>query len=156
MAARRNEQAGKAMLERALSEDRQAFGSFFLSRLLGFRVTYEGEKCIVAFEAIEPMFNPQGTLHGGILATAMDISMGHLLHHVDRAGATLEMKVQYLAPITAGLVRCEATFLRQGRSVCFLQSQAYGGDGKPAAHATSTWRLLPASQDAESSASNSQ
>ena len=65
-----------------------------------------------------------------ILATAMDISMGHLLHHVDRAGATLEMKVQYLAPITAGLVRCEATFLHRGRSICFLQSQAYGGDGQ--------------------------
>ena len=62
---------------------------------------------------LEIEFNPQGTLHGGILATAMDISMGHLLHHVDRAGATLEMKVQYLAPITAGLVRCEATFLRR-------------------------------------------
>jgi uncharacterized protein (TIGR00369 family) len=144
MAARRNEQAGKAMLERALSEDRQAFGSFFLSRLLGFQVTYEGETCIVAFEAIEPMFNPQGTLHGGILATAMDISMGHLLHHVDRAGATLEMKVQYLAAISAGPVRCEATFLRRGRNICFLQSQAYGSDGKLAAHATSTWRLLPA------------
>jgi uncharacterized protein (TIGR00369 family) len=119
MVARRNEQAGKAMLERALSEDRQAFGSFFLSRLLGFQVTYEGETCIVAFEAIEPMFNPQGTLHGGILATAMDISMGHLLHHVDRAGATLEMKVQYLAAISAGPVRCEATFLRRGRNICF-------------------------------------
>jgi len=143
MVARRNEQAGKAMLERALSEDRQAFGSFFLSRLLGFQVTYEGETCIVAFEAIEPMFNPQGTLHGGILATAMDISMGHLLHHVDRAGATLEMKVQYLAAISAGPVRCEATFLRRGRNICFLQSQAYGSDGKLAAHATSTWRLLP-------------
>ena len=71
MVAHRNEQAGRAMLERALSEDRQTFGSFFLSRLLGFQVTYEGAKCIVAFEAIEPMFNPQGTLHGGILATAM-------------------------------------------------------------------------------------
>jgi uncharacterized protein (TIGR00369 family) len=137
------------MLECALSEDCQAFGSFFLSRLLGFQVSYEGERCIVAFEAIEPMFNPQGTLHGGVLATAMDISMGHLLHHVDRAGATLEMKVQYLAPITAGLVRCEATFLRRGRSICFLQSQAFGSGGKVAAHATSTWRLLPPGEGKE-------
>src|SRR5262245_20912416 len=92
---------GKEMLARASSDPRQEFGSFFLSRLLGFAVSYEGERCTVSFEAIPTLFNPQGTLHGGILATALDISMGHLLHHVDGAGATLEMKVQYLAPVTS-------------------------------------------------------
>src|SRR5438067_2512149 len=85
---------------RARCEDRQEFGSFFFSRLLGIEVSYGNESCIVTFEALETMFNPQGTLHGGILATAIDISMGHLLHHVAGAGTTLEMKVQYLAPVT--------------------------------------------------------
>jgi hypothetical protein len=75
---------GKDMLARATADPRQEFGSFFLSRLLGFIVSYEGERCIVSFEAIPTLFNPQGTLHGGILATAMDVSMGHLLRHVDR------------------------------------------------------------------------
>jgi uncharacterized protein (TIGR00369 family) len=135
---------GKDMLARATADPRQEFGSFFLSRLLGFTVSYEGERCIVGFEAIPTLFNPQGTLHGGILATAMDVSMGHLLHHVDGAGATLEMKVQYLAPVTSGLVRCEGSFLRKGRSLSFLQSHAYRGDGELAAHATATWRSLQA------------
>jgi uncharacterized protein (TIGR00369 family) len=130
---------GGSMLARACSEECQEFGSFFLSRLLGMEVSYAGETCIVAFQAMETMFNPQGTLHGGILATAMDISMGHLLHHVAGAGTTLEMKVQYLAPVTGGLVRCEASFLRKGRSFFFLQSQARRSDGTPVAHATSTW-----------------
>lgn len=132
------EQGGK-MLVRAGSEERQEFGSFFLSRLLGMEVSYADESCIVTFEAMETMFNPQGTLHGGILATAMDISMGHLLHHVAGAGTTLEMKIQYLAPVTGGLVRCEASFLRKGRSFFFLQSQARRSDGELVAHATSTW-----------------
>src|SRR4026209_1459895 len=105
---------GKDMLARASSDPRQEFGSFFLSRLLGFTVAYEADRCIVSFDAIAPLFNPQGTLHGGILATAMDVSMGHLLHHVDGAGATLEMKVQFLAPVTSGITRCEGSFLRKG------------------------------------------
>lgn len=133
---------GRTMLERALGDERQEFGSFFLSRLLGFSVAYEAESCTVSFEAVPTLFNPQGSLHGGVLATAMDISMGHLLHHVAGAGATLEMKLQYLAPVTGGIVRCEATFLRRGRGVSFLQSHARREDGELAAHATATWKQL--------------
>ncbi len=133
---------GRGMLARALSEDQQAFGSFFLSRLLGFRVSYDGDACLVSFSVTPALQNPQGTLHGGVLATAMDISMGHLLHHVDGAGATLEMKVQYLASVTAGDVVCRGTFLRQGRRTSFLQSEAQHEDGTLIAHATSTWTRL--------------
>lgn len=135
-------QLGQDMLARALSDDRQEFGSFFLLRLLGLSVAYEDERCIVTFEATPAMFNPQGTLHGGILATAMDISMGHLLNHAAGAGTTLEMKVQFLAPVPAGPVRCVGSFLRSGRGISFLQSEAFRGDGERAAHATATWKRL--------------
>ena len=133
---------GMQMLARASSDPRQEFGLFFLSRLLGFTVSYQADRCSVSFDAIATLFNPQGTLHGGILATAMDVSMGHLLHHVEGAGATLEMKIQYLSPVTSGIVRCEGSFLRKGRSLSFLQSHAFRSDGELAAHATATWRSL--------------
>ena len=132
----------QAMIERALAEPRQEFGSFFLSRLLGFNVSFEEERCIVEFEATRALFNPQGTLHGGILATAMDVSMGHLLQHTDGAGATLTMTVDFLAPAKAGLVRCEASFLRRGRSISALKSEAFQ-DNAIVAHATATWKLRP-------------
>ena len=135
---------GALMLDRAVADERQEFGSFFLARLLGMAVSYAAEECVVTFEAVPTLFNPQGTLHGGVLATAMDISMGHLLNHVAGPGATLEMKVQYLAAVTAGAVRCRASFLRQGRSLSFLQSEATRADGVMVAHATATWRQLGA------------
>jgi uncharacterized protein (TIGR00369 family) len=146
-ASDRRERLGRAMLERALSDRRQEFGSFFLSRLLGLEVSYADGTCVVAFEAAEPLFNPQGTLHGGVLATALDISMGHLLHHVEGAGTTLEMKVQYLAPVTGGRVRCEASFLRKGRTISFLQAVARRSDGTVVAHATATWSRPSAGRD---------
>jgi uncharacterized protein (TIGR00369 family) len=136
-------EAGQAMLARALGSEKQEFGSFFLSRLLGFAMSYTETECIVTFTATPGLFNPQGTLHGGVLATAMDVSMGHLLNKTARPGATLEMKVQYLAAITGGQVRCVGSFLKQGRSICFLQSQAFREDGELCACATATWRLLP-------------
>lgn len=139
---RRTEQIGRAMLDRALSTNKHEFGSFFLSRFFGFEIAYEADRCVVSFQATETMFNPQGSLHGGILATAMDISMGHLLQRIHGAGTTLEMKIQYLGSVRGGLVRCEASFLRVGRSICFLQCLARTLDEVVVAHATSTWKRL--------------
>lgn len=68
--------------------------------------------------------------------------MGHLLKHQFGAGATLEMKVQYFAPIRSGLVTCRASFLKKGRKTVFLQSLAQDGTGETIAHATSTWKQL--------------
>ncbi len=133
---------GEQMLARAKNDPREEFGSFFLLRLLGMEVSYGEQTCTVRFEAGPALFNPQGTLHGGILATALDISMGHLLNHVSGPGATLEMKVQYLDAVKMGTVRCEASFLRRGRGISFLQATAFRDDGQAVAQATSTWKLL--------------
>jgi acyl-coenzyme A thioesterase PaaI-like protein len=40
------------------------------------------------------------------------------------------------------LVRCEASFLRRGRSLSFLQSAVTDAGGDLIAHATATWTLL--------------
>lgn len=74
---------------------------------------------------------------------AMDVSMGRLLHHIAGAGVTLEMKVQYMAPVRNGLVRCEASVLRRGRKLAFIQFHALA-NGKLVAHATGTWILSEA------------
>ena len=130
---------GSSMLSDANKSEVQDFGSFYLSRFLGFKVSYKDDECLVNFEAKSPMFNPQGTLHGGIIATAMDVSMGHLLHHTTGAGATLEMNVKYLLPIKNENVLCKGSFLKQGKTIGFLQSHLYREDGKLAAYASATW-----------------
>ena len=132
----------RAMFDEAIADGRHEFGSFFLSRFLGMQITYENDSCIVSFDVKPPMYNPQGSLHGGVLATALDISMGHLLNHRIGAGSTLEMKVQYFSPARSGTVRCQSSFLKKGRSIFFLQSHAYDAAGETLAHATSTWKLL--------------
>jgi uncharacterized protein (TIGR00369 family) len=89
------------------------------------------------------MFNPQGSLHGGVIAFALDVSMGHLIRRtIGRPGITLEMKTQYLRPALSGTVRCEGRFLRRGRSINYMESRMTDEDGKLLAVATSTWQLL--------------
>lgn len=143
-----DKEAARTVFERAVATCRPAFGEFFLAKLLGLVVEYGEDRCVVTWEAKDFMFNPQGTLHGGIIATVMDISMGHLLNHVQGPGTTLEMKTQYLKPARAGHLRCTGEFIKQGKGVSFLRSSLVDAEGDCIAFATATWkRLKPSTSD---------
>ena len=130
-----------AAFQRAASGTQEVFGDFFLTRLLGLEISYPGDACVVAFEVQDFMFNPRGTVHGGVMATALDIAMGHLINHSVGPGATLELKIQYLAPVTKGRVTCRGEALRKG-STWFLRADARDDAGALIAYATSTWKVL--------------
>lgn len=137
-----DEKIARESFENAFGTYRQEFGSFFIVKMMGLEISYPDDYCLIEFPVADFLFNPQGSYHGGMLATVMDISMGHLINHATGVpGATLEMKSQYPRPLTKGPARCEGRFLRQGRSIGFLESRVWDGDGKLAAHGTSTWKM---------------
>jgi acyl-CoA thioesterase len=130
--------------DHALAHHEQAFGQFFLAKLLGFEISYPEDTCRVEFPVTDFMYNPQDSLHGGVIALAMDVSMGHLLNKLQGPGATLEMKVQYLRAVRSGPATATGRVLRRGSSVAFLESRLTDHDGQVAAVATSTWKTSPA------------
>jgi uncharacterized protein (TIGR00369 family) len=139
----------KARLDRALADHEQVFERFFLARFLDLSFAYLPEAapdaakeiCRLTFPVTDMLKNPQGGLHGGVMASAMDISMGHLIAKVAGPGATIEMKVQFMRPVTEGTVTCEGSFTRRGRTLSFMESKLYSEDGNLAAHATATWKM---------------
>lgn len=141
-------EAARARFEEALESHEQVFEKFFLARFIGLEYSYlpeeapDAEKgvCHIEFDANEMLLNPQGTLHGGIIATVMDISMGHLVNRIAGPGATIEMKIQFMRPVSAGRAVCEGRFLRRGRNLSFMESRFFGPDGKLAGMATATWK----------------
>lgn len=137
-----DEAAARRAFEEALRTYEEGFGTFFLARLLGLDITYPEDTCVVAFDAADFLFNPQGTLHGGVIATVLDIAMGHLLNRASGPGATLEMKTQYLRPVHGGRLTCTGRFLRRGREISYLVAEMVDAQGRTVAHATSTWRAL--------------
>jgi uncharacterized protein (TIGR00369 family) len=146
---RLDEDVVRAHVETALADHAQAFETFFFARFLGLRFDYlphdapdaEKELCRLQFEVTDMVKNPQGSLHGGAMASAMDISMGHLVMKVAGPGATVEMKVQFMRPVTHGTVTVEGRFTRRGRSLSFMESRLMGPDGKLAALCTATWKM---------------
>ena len=136
-----DEALARRAFDLAIESHKPDFGTFFLARLLALDISYRDEKCIIQFPVQDFLFNPQGSLHGGVLATIMDISMGHLIHHAyGRGGATIEMKVQYLRPVKAGHAVCVGGFLKRGKNLAFLESRLEDATGALAAIATSTWK----------------
>ena len=148
-----DEATARIKIEKALEEHEQIFEHFFIAKLIGLEFEYlnfnsedsNNELLNIYFEVNPMFFNPQGTLHGGLIATVMDISMGHLLHKTSGMGATIEMKIQYLRPVRQGRVTCEGRFIKKGRSLSFMESCLMDSDGKLAAIATATWKMPDAS-----------
>jgi acyl-CoA thioesterase len=139
-----DETAARAAFEHALAHYEQDFGTFFLARLFGLEISFpDPETCLVTLDVKDFMFNPQGTLHGGVIAFMLDISMGHLLKRSIGAGMTLEMKTQYLRPARAGRIRAEGRFLKKGKSINYLETRLFDAGGNLLAAANSTWQLLP-------------
>ena len=144
-----DEKAARAHLDTILSDHEQAFEKFFLARFLDLSFEYlplealdaEKEVCRIRFPMSDMLKNPQGSLHGGVMATAMDISMGHLVNKVAGPGATIEMKIQFMRPVIDGIVTCEGRFTRRGRSLAFMESRLSDASGKLSALATATWKM---------------
>ena len=137
-----SEKTAREAFEQALETHEQDFGKFFLARFFGCEFEYTDDACRVSFEMTDFMTNPQGGLHGGVIAFVLDISMGHLLWKKAGAGTTLEMKVQYAKAARAGRLTATARFLRQGRSISYLRSELTDESGELIAFATSTWMSL--------------
>jgi uncharacterized protein (TIGR00369 family) len=92
------------------------------------------------------LFNPHGSLHGGVIATVLDISMGHLLQQqYGRAGSTLQLNIQYVRALRSGRAECEAEVIHRGRRIAFQQTRRFEEAPQLAASATSTWKI-PASE----------
>ncbi|MBH68377.1 MAG: thioesterase [Rhodospirillaceae bacterium] len=137
-----DEGQARKKFEEAVASYSQEFGSFFIAKLMGLEISYQHDACLIHFPVLDFLFNPQGTYHGGMLATVMDISMGHLINHDSKKpGFTLEMKNQFLRPLTIGPASCKGQFLRRGRSISFLESKVWDANEKLVAHATSTWKM---------------
>lgn len=137
-----DESLARQRFEDAISHYSQEFGTFFLARFLGLDISYVGQSCVVGFRGDDFLFNPQGFVHGGILTTIMDVSMGHLIDHLRGRAVTLEMKCQFIRPVGGATYRAVGEAVHIGREICYMRSIIIDQDEKTMATSSSTWKLI--------------
>jgi uncharacterized protein (TIGR00369 family) len=92
-------------------------------------------------------YNPLGSVHGGYTAALLDSCMACAVHSTLGAGysyATLEIKINYVRPITSdtGEVRAEGKVIAVGKRIATAEGRLSDASGKLYAHGTSTCLIL--------------
>jgi uncharacterized protein (TIGR00369 family) len=115
-----------------------------MAQLMNIRLS-EVERGRVVFEGTpaEYHYNPLGVVHGGMAATLLDSALGCCVNSCLEAGdfyTTLELKVNYLRPITldTGRVRAIATVVHIGRTTALVEGKIFDDADKVYAYASST------------------
>ncbi|WP_134685966.1 PaaI family thioesterase [Brevibacillus migulae] len=120
--------------------------SAFLSGFMGLTGQFLDERTYQFIVPITPfMHNPLGVVHGGILATLIDSTMGSLVNRSlpeNQFGVTTELKVNYLRSSREGTLRSEATILHRGQTLIVLQGSVFDERDRLLAHGTATFMIL--------------
>ncbi len=117
------------------------------TEFLRLRVAEEHGDGVTIECPLEPFyFNPDRTLHGGIIAAVADEAVWYALEHVlqqSRHSTTTELKVNYLRPaMDTACVRARATLVKTGRTLVVGTVELRDERGTLCAIATVTYMLL--------------
>jgi uncharacterized protein (TIGR00369 family) len=103
-----------------------------LGQLLGVDVSRSDEDSATAtLLADERHLNPGGTVHGGAIATLIDIAMGAAVFaggDDDERPVTIEIKVNYLDAGETGALQAVATVRRRGSRFTVLEAEVTQSD----------------------------
>ena len=98
----------------------------------------------LAIEASAAHLNEAGTVHGGVLASLVDMAMGEAVRSRTDEGevpATSQLTVTYLRPGKPGRITVAAQVSKQGEDLTICEADVEQ-DGKTLVHALATFALL--------------
>ena len=93
----------------------------------------------------EKHFQPFGMVHGGVYASVVDAAAFWAVYPQvdDHVGiTTLELKLNYLAPISSGSLIAKGKSIKVGKSICLAEASVEDETGKLLAHGTETMMVL--------------
>ncbi|XZE51927.1 PaaI family thioesterase [Planctomycetaceae bacterium SH139] len=100
---------------------------------------------MVVIDCDQQHHNPMGRVHGGLIAALADAAMGIAFGRTLSEGqgfSTIEMKVNFIRPVTEGRLEARAQVIERGLRVGFVDCTVFGARGKRIATATSTCTVI--------------
>ena len=118
-----------------------------VARLIGFEAKEIADgRAKVTLAAGPQHANPMGTLHGGILCDIADAAMGMAFASTlgpEESFTTVELKINYVLPVTSRKVRARSHFLHIGKTLCVARVDVFDDQKNLAAVALVTYMILP-------------
>ena len=91
------------------------------------------------------LHNPMHRVHGGAIAALADAAMGIAFGRTlldDEDFSTIEMKVNFLRPVKAGVITAEAKVLERGLRIGFVECTIRNARGKRVATGSCTCTVI--------------
>lgn len=113
-----------------------------IARLLGFAIkSIEPGHAVFEMAVDERHHNPMGTLHGGVYCDLADAAMGFAYAATLGEGetfTTIELKINFLRAVREGTLTADATVVKAGSTLGFIECEVKDQTGKLVAKAAST------------------
>ncbi len=93
----------------------------------------------------EKHLQPYGIVHGGVYAAIMDASAFWAAYAAVDDGVgmtTVEIKINYLAPVSAGRLVGKGRLIKSGRTICLAEAFIEDAAGRMVAHGTATMMVM--------------
>lgn len=123
-----------------------AYPPHAFGELIGLRITEYGEgRAVAAIETGARHHNPNAVVHGGVLFSLVDTSMGGALRSLlsdKEISATIEIQIRYLKAVRDGVVTAETRVIQKGKRIAQLESEVRDAAGTLLAKATGSFAIL--------------
>ena len=122
-----------AAARRAVEAAEPEFGRYFLIHFLGLSIAYadDEQSCTVALPFAPHLCNAAGVVHGGVLSTVLDISMGHACHRFLSAGTTIDMEMHFHRAVRTDAVCTGRSCTAAGASFTWSRGCTTTADASP-------------------------
>jgi uncharacterized protein (TIGR00369 family) len=124
--------------------DRLASSPFHASLGITVQDATRGEVRL-SFAASHEHRNLQGLVHGGVLATLVDVAMGLAVRTAippGRRHVTIEMTVHFLRPAAPGAIVATGSAVRVGSRIAFAEAGLTDTDDRLLARASGTYSIV--------------
>ena len=120
--------------------------SFPLGEFIGMTIERPGPgRATARTGANSSHHNPHGFVHGAVVFTLIDTSMGAAVMSMLPEGqrcSTIECQVRFLRPVVDDDLVCETTVIKPGRRVFHLESRVTTPDGRIVATGTGSFAVI--------------
>lgn len=111
----------------------------------GHNIQWDAERrqLTVNYIALESFTNPRGSIEGGMICAMLDDAMGILaaLNQISKPAATINLSMDFFRPCEVGEVQAKAWFIKEGRKILSIESEAWQ-QGKLVAKTSAAFMVL--------------
>lgn len=103
-------------------------------------------RAVLEIDVLPHHLNPQGLVHGGVIAGLLDSVCGISLRTIKAADVghvTVQLSVSYMRPVRSGTLRGIGTVVRNGRRIGHATAEVVDADGNLCAAGTGVFANVP-------------